>query len=186
MPYLLDQTPVPFRSRPILFIDLELSGLDPSRHEIIEIACLKVNQPNFEIENSYYTKVIPQHIETADRRSLSVTDYSLSAWKGAIPLSKALQELSRFAPGCILAGWVVQTEWEFLNIALKEFSIPVFYDHRLLEVSTLAFFRLYSQNNLKFLSLSHTARLLGISLENHRPDSDIRATYDIFRQLIIP
>jgi len=184
MPYLLDQPPVPFRSRPILFIDFELTGLESSRHEIIEIAALRVNQPDFEIVNSYYTKVAPRHIETADNRSLSVTDYSPTAWKDAISLSTALRELSQFAPGCLLAGWVIQTEWEFLNIALKEYSIPVFYDHRLLEVSTLAFSRLYSHQNLKFLSLSQTARLLGIPLENHRPDSDIRATYRIFRQLV--
>jgi DNA polymerase III alpha subunit (gram-positive type) len=184
MPYLLDQAPIPFRSRPILFIDLELTGLDPSRHEIIEIAALKVSQPDFKIENSYYAKITPQHINTADDRCLSVTSYSPSAWKDALDLSTALLELSRFAPGCFLAGWVVQTEWEFLNASLKEFSIPVFYDHRLLEVSTLAFSRFHSQQNPKFLSLSQTAKFLGIPLENHLPDSDIRATYQIFRQLI--
>jgi DNA polymerase III alpha subunit (gram-positive type) len=167
-----------------MFIDLEMTGLDVKHHEIVEVAALRVSQPKFEIENSYYTKVIPLHIETADPKSLKVVNYSPGNWKEAIPLNAALIELAQFAPDCILAGWAVQNEWDFLNTALEKENLPYFYNHRLLEVSTLAYARFYNDPSVKYLSLNSIAKVLGVHLENHRPDSDIRATYEIFKALI--
>jgi DNA polymerase III alpha subunit (gram-positive type) len=184
MPYLLDVTPVDFKSRPLLFIDLEMTGLDVGRHEIIEVAALRVSQPKFEIENSYYTKIFPEHIGTGDPQSLKVVNYSPESWKNALPLRQVLEELSRFAPDSILTGWAVQNEWDFLNSALEKEHLPYFYTHRLLEVSTLAYARFYKDSSVRFLSLSNIAKVLGIHIETHRPDSDIRATYEIFRKLI--
>lgn len=186
MPYLLDFPPLEFKNRPLLFIDLEMTGLDVRRHEIIEVAALRVSQPDFNIENSYYTKVIPVHIETADPKSLRVVNYSPAGWKEAVSLPVVLTELARFAPDGILAGWAVQNEWDFLNAALEKEGMPYFYSHRLLEVSTLAYARFYNDPSVKYLSLSNIARVLGIHIETHRPDSDIRATYEIFRRLVLP
>jgi DNA polymerase III epsilon subunit-like protein len=184
MPYLLDFPPVEFKNRPLLFIDLEMSGLDVRQHEIIEVAALRVSQPDFKVDNSYYSKVQPVHIETGNPQSLKVVNYSDASWKGALPLNQVLQELSRFAPDSILAGWAVQNEWDFLNKALEIEGLPYFYSHRLLEVSTLAYARYYNDPAVKFLSLNSVAKVMGIHIENHKPDSDIRATYEIFRKLI--
>jgi len=184
MPYLLDFPPVEFKNSPLLFIDLEMSGLDFNRHEIIEVAALRVSPPGFQIENSYYSKVLPVHIESGDPQSLKVVNYSRKAWKEALPLRQVLEELSLFAPDCILAGWAVQNEWDFLNIALEKEHLPYFYSHRLLEVSTLAYIHFYSDPAVKYLSLNNVAKVLGIHIENHKPDSDIRATYEIFKKLI--
>lgn len=183
MPYLLDKSPIEFRSRPLLFIDLELTGLDPEIHEIIEIAALLVRQPDFEIANSYYTKTTPEHPQTADPKAAKINGYSSQGWADAIPLRTALVELIQFAPDCLLAGWAVQNEWDFLNAALKKNNLPYFYHHHLIEVSTLAFTKLYASDQIKFLNLSRVSKSLGISIENHKPDSDIRATYEIFKRL---
>src|SRR3990167_3089192 len=144
MPYLLDKTPVEFRNRPLLFIDLEMTGLDVSRHEIVEIAALLVPQPDFTIANSYYAQM---------------------------------------PPDCLLAGWAVQNEWDFLNAAIAREGLPYFYHHHLIEVSTLAFVKLYPDSDVKFLNLNRVSKKLGIYLDHHKPDSDIRATYAIFKKL---
>lgn len=186
MPYLLGNAPVGFRDRPLLFIDLEMTGLDPRIHEITEIAALHVSPGDFAVTNSFYTKVIPSHIHTADAQSLKVSGYSQKLWAEAIPLRQALIELSAFAPGCTLAGWSVQTEWDFLNAALEQQQLPYFYDHRLIEVYTLAYNFFYAKPQIKFLNLSTAARYFDIHLDYHLPDSDIRATYEIFKRLIRP
>lgn len=183
MPYLLDNPLANFRDHPILFLDFEFTGLDPRRHEIIEVAALLVSQPDFKITNSYYTKVSPSHIETADPRSLVVANYSPSTWKDAISLRTMLQELAQLAPNAILAGWAVQNEWDFLNAALESEGLPYFQTHRLLEVYTLAFVKLYQESRVVHLNLPSAARTLGIYLDQHKPDSDIRATYEIFKKL---
>ncbi len=183
MPYLLDNPPISFRDRPILFLDMEFTGLDPALHEITEIAALVVNQPRFEITNSYYTKVIPTHPQSADPKALKVSAYRSQDWQDAIPLRQALIELSHLAPDCLLAGWAVQNEWDFLNAALTREKLPYFYHHHLLEISTLAFAKLYSDSGVKYLNLPRVCRHLGINLIRHKPDSDIRATYEIFKRL---
>ena len=184
MPYLLDKPRVEFRHRPLLFIDMEYTGLDPARHEIIEIAALLVSQPDLNITNSYYAKVAPRHIVTADPKSLKVTSYSPSAWKEAIPLRQALLDLTDLAPDCLLAGWGIQTEWEFLNAALATENLTFFYYHHLIEVYTLAFVKFFRAVEPKFLNLGSTARALGISIDRHKPDSDISATFEIFKILV--
>ncbi|MEK9200972.1 MAG: 3'-5' exonuclease [Patescibacteria group bacterium] len=183
MPFLLDPTGPDFRSRPILFIDLEVTGLDRHQHEIVEIAALRVDQPDFTVTNSFYTKVIPEHIETADPKALSIINYSKEAWVDAIPLQQAIEELAAFAPDSILAGWSVQTEWDFLCEACLQLQIPYFFTHRLLEVYTLAFVHFYKETDMKYINLSKVSKALGIPLDQHKPDSDVRATYEIFKKL---
>ena len=183
MPYLLDKSPIEFRSRPLLFIDLEFTGLDPQKHEIIEIAALLVTQPDFNIANSFYTKIIPQHLESADPRAMKKNFYDPKSWSDAISLRQAMQELSQFAPDCLLAGWAVQNEWDFLNVALEKENLPYFYHHHLIEVSTLAFVKLYPDSQVKYLNLNRVCKKLNIPLDHHKPDSDIRATYEIFKKL---
>lgn len=184
MPYLLDRQPIEFKDRTLLFIDLELTGLDVSQHEIIEVAALVTRPPDFAIANSYYTKVLPVHPKTAAPEALEITGYSAKSWQDAIPLRQALVELSSLAPDCLLAGWAVQTEWDFLNAALETEHLPIFYDFRLLEVYSLAYAKFLHSPDIVHLNLSNTAASLGISIDRHKPDSDIRATYEIFKHLI--
>lgn len=183
MPFLLDSAPIGFRNRPLLFIDFEMTGLDPAVHEIVEVAALIVHQEDLTVTNSYYTKVLPEHVESADPRSLRITRYNPSDWQDAIPLRQMLVELSELAPNCMLGGWCVQNEWDFLNAAMAREDLPYFYSHHLLEVYTLAYARFFREQSLEFLNLPQVAKALGIYLDNHKPDSDIRVTFEIFRRL---
>lgn len=174
-----------FKDRPVLFIDLEMTGLDVTRHEIIEIAALLTRQPKFNIESSYYTKILPIHVETANSQALEITGYSPKLWQDAIPLRQALLELSQFAPDCILAGWSVQNEWNFLIHALETEHLPYFFDDKMIEVWSLAYARYYSSTELERLNLANVSKLLDIPVDRHQPDSDIRATYEIFKKLLV-
>lgn len=174
----------PFKDRPVLFIDFEMTGLDVQTHEIIEVAALVARPPNFEIISSYYSKIIPQHIETADPEALKVVSYDPKLWQDAISLRQMLQDLSRLAPNCILAGWAVQNEWNFLISALQQENLPYFFDEKLIEVYSLAYCKFFNSSDITRLNIANTAKLFGIPVERHKPDSDIRATYHIFRRLL--
>ncbi len=168
--------------RPLLFIDLEMSGLEPDKHEILEVAALLVDPDNFEIKSSYYAKINPEHISSADPQALEVVGYDPKNWHDAIPLRQMLIELSALAPNCILAGWSIQNEWDFLLSALKKENLPYFFHNYLLEVSTLVYIK--HRHQLISLGLSTVSRYFKIPLDQHKPDSDIRATYEIFKKLI--
>jgi len=183
MPLFLNQEYPDTFTRPVLFIDFELTGLDVAHHEIIEVAALLSTPPDYTIANSYYAKIIPTHTETADPRALEVSGYDPSKWHDAIPLRQMLLELSQFAPACILAGWIVQNEWNFLIPALQQENLPFFFDEKLLEVWSLAYAHFRNDPNMKRLNLKNTCQALGIPVTRHQPDSDNRATYEIFKRL---
>jgi len=182
MPHFVE--PPLFKDRPILFLDFEMTGLEPQLHEIIEVAALLVDSADFSITSSYYTKVKPTHIDTADPEALKIIDYSPQNWQDALPLRQALLDLSALAPDCILAGFGIQNEWNFLLAALEREHLPYFFNHNLLEVWTLAYVHFIHNSEVSHIGLSNVCRLLDIPLQRHRPDSDIRATYEAFKYLI--
>lgn len=184
MPLFKNQLWPPDRQRPLLFIDLEMTGLDPQKHEIIEVAALAVEPTTLEITSSYYTKVFPTHLDTANPDSLQLVNYSPSAWSGAISLHQMLLDLSQLAPACFLAGWSVQNEWDFLLAALDREHLPYFFDNHLVEVWSLVYAHFFPNPEISRFSMVEVSNYFNISLERHKPDSDIRATYEIYKQLI--
>lgn len=184
MPFFDNKSWPDHKNRPILFIDLEMTGLDVDRHEIIEVAALVVSQPDLNVVNSYYAKIKPTHLETADQSSLSAINFDMRNWHDAIDLKICLTELSQLAPTSILAGWSVENEWNFLISGLKEHNLPFFFDNYLIEVWTMAFAHFRQSNEISRISIGNVCRHMGIPLDQHKPDSDIRATYEIFKRLI--
>lgn len=176
--------PKNYKDRPLLFVDLEMTGLDVGKHEIIEMAALLVDQFDYGIKNSFYTKVSPTHIETADPKALRVVGYDPSEWQQAVPLRQALMELARFAPNCFLAGFSVQNDWNFLIFALEKEKLPYFFDNYLIEVWTLAYVKYHNRAEVTNIGIGNLCKMLGIPIQLHKPDSDVRATYEIFRRLV--
>src|SRR5438105_2266671 len=83
----------PMGKRPLLFLDLETTGLNPGQHEITEIGALLVSQPDFQIISTYQSKVMPTHLETATPEALQIGHFNLETWqREAKPLEVALAE----------------------------------------------------------------------------------------------
>lgn len=67
-------------------IDTETTGLDKSKHEIIEVALISyVISEDGErfITKKFETKIKPAHIETANPRALEINHYKESEWASA-------------------------------------------------------------------------------------------------------
>jgi DNA polymerase-3 subunit epsilon len=122
-----------FRKRDLLFVDLETTGLDFDRHEIIEVGCLVVDGQTLEIIKEYHAKVKPEHIETASKEALKVASYTKKGWVGERPLKKVLKEFVALAPGAMIAGWKVDFDWHFIEKNLKKFGIKHNFDYHLLD-----------------------------------------------------
>lgn len=185
MPFFPNQNWPSDKTRPILFIDLEMTGLNSDLHEIVEVAALLVSPVDYSIQNSYYTKVLPSRIETADPEALKIINFHPKDWSDAIPLRQMLVELSNLSPHVILAGWSINTDYDFLVKSLARENLPFFFDNYLIEVWTLAYVKYHSDSTVPKTSLHNICKLLTIPLEIHKPDSDIRATYEIFKRLVV-
>ncbi len=173
----------PMRKRPMLFLDLETTGLNPGFQEISEIGALLVSQPDWQVLKTYEAKVLPTHIETATPEALKIGHYDAAAWaKEGRPLLQALQELSEFGQGAILAGFNVTFDWAFLQTAYNLVGLPdPFYYHRY-DVMSAAFSMLYDQaGSFSKFSLNECCRYFGITNRNaHTALSDAQATYEVF------
>src|SRR3989344_7097036 len=99
------------KTRNLAFYDLEFTGLD-FNHEVIEIGCVLVSQPDLKIIKEWLVKIKPSHIENADKNSLRIVEYSAEKWKNALPLKRALNEFNKIAKGSVLIGY--NSVWDFM------------------------------------------------------------------------
>lgn len=178
-----------FRDRPLLFIDLEMTGLDPTIHEIVEVGALVVDGKTFEVKKEYEAKVKPSHIQTADKKALEINGYAREKWENAKPLKQALEELSELAPGAIPAGWNIGVDKMFLDFAFITAGIKPSYDYHTIDVHTLAWKHIFPDTSIAVteVKLSRVCKHFGIKRgEKHRAMADIKATYELFLKLVAP
>lgn len=176
---------VNFRSRNLVFVDVETTGRFSIIHEIIEIAAVVVTGGEFRVIDEYTFKVKPLHIERADPKALEINGYSKRTWRSAPLLEEVLPKFNDLAADGMLAGWNISFDWAFLENAFVRLNIEPEFDYHRLDVMSIAFEKLYPTLDVKSLSLRKVASYLGISLpEIHRALDDSRATYEVFKKLM--
>jgi DNA polymerase-3 subunit epsilon len=77
----------------IAFIDLETTGLDPVKHEILQIGIVRVDARTLTIHSQIELKVIPVRIIDAEAKALEVNGYREELWIDAVPLRDALMTI---------------------------------------------------------------------------------------------
>ena len=173
------------RSRPLIFLDLESTGLQIQKHEIIEIGALKVDPKKpFRVLAELQICVKPEHIQNADKGALKIVGYSSEKWQDAIKLEQALSKLDEFAKDGILVGYNVSFDWAMLDRAYFALGRQdPFYYHRL-DVMPIAYSKLFSARKIKRFSLGEICKYLNIQRDTkHRALDDAKATYLVFKKL---
>ena len=176
----------PMRDRPVLFLDLETTGLNPGMQEISEIGAVLVSQKDWQVLRTYEAKVLPSHIETAQPEALQISHFDAAVWeKEGRPLRQALEELSEIGRGAILAGFNVTFDWAFLQAGFNLVDLPdPFYYHRY-DVMSSAYTMLYHRNEFTKFSLSECCRFFGVTNSKaHSALADAQATYEVFLGLM--
>ncbi len=174
-----------FRSRPLIFLDLETTGLKVQRHEIIEIGALKISPKKpFKVLGKFEIKVKPENIKLAEAAALKITGYNDEEWKDGKNLKFALEALEEFCKDGILVGYNVSFDWAFLDKAY--FTIgktDPFYYHRI-DVMAMVYFKMFPDQKMKRFSLGEACRLLNVKRKTaHRALDDARVTYLVFKKL---
>lgn len=176
---------IDFKNRPLIFLDLETSGLVIQKHEILEIGAVRVSpQKPFEIIEELEIKVRPKALELADKEALKVVKYSDKEWESSQELEEALVKLDQFGQDGVLVGYNVSTDWAFLDKAyFKMGRSDPFYYHRL-DVMPMFYLKCHHESSLKRFSLGEACRFFGIKREvEHRALADAKVTYLVFQKL---
>jgi len=168
-------------------LDLEMSGPNPQVHEILDIGAVRVAlEEGLPEEASFGTRVRPKHIGTADQGALKVVGYSPRAWRDALSLEEAMEELVEFGRGAILAGWGIRLDLAFLLEALERTGLDWPFEPIVLDVQDVARAVLDSEEHgIDSWNLGRVADRLGIGrLGEHGALADAYATYDVLSRLV--
>ncbi len=179
----------------LAFIDIETTGLDPTRHEIIEIGCvIAVPQPallgpgTYTIARELEIKIIPTHIETAEPKALEVNGYHKRDWSDAVPLQQAMETLCAATQGAVMVAQNVSFDWSFLVKAAGETRVPLdraLWWHKV-DIGSMAMGKFVGKVDApKRYNLRGFCEHFGIkNTDAHTALSDTRATFEIYKKLI--
>jgi len=126
-----------FSDRPIILTDVETTGLNPRRHEIIDIGAIKIDQ-NLNVLDRFATKVKPLYISSAEPAALKINGYTPEAWFNAIHPFTAINEFRKFSAGGILGAWNITFEFTFLDEMFREHHVPNDMDYHRIDLPSIA------------------------------------------------
>lgn len=166
----------------LAFIDIETTGLNRQKHEIVEIGLILVNRNNLEIIEEWDAKIKPQNLKKADPIALKLIQFSKEKWRYALEPKPALEQFSHKTADTILVAHNICFDRPFLEDSFLKWKVPIKWNYHSLDTISLAYYKLAHNQKLK---LSEIARILKIEQKKaHSALDDAKTCYEIFRKLI--
>lgn len=179
----------------LLLIDLEMTGLDVNKHEIIQIAGVLLDRKSLKEKACFNTFVAPVRWHNRDKESMRVNGIKAEWVKNAPTLGQVLKVFNRkFNPKrVILCNYGGPLDMDFLRKAYAEHRIKWQFDYHFLNLWAYFFVVLASRKQL-----TNHKKFTGFSLENlvkkyqvktlgarHDALTDCRIEAEVFRQMVI-
>lgn len=171
--------------RPLAFLDIETTGLDPTRDEIIEVAAMRVDPISLSVEAWFHTKIAPSPDVLVDPRAAELNGFRAEDWPDAPKLENVLPLLARFLEGCLIVGHNPAFDWAFLSAAFRRLGMRrPNVGHHLLDTASLAW-PLLRLGFIRSLALRDVCDHYRISNEGeHHALCDVVRTYQVFLRLL--
>jgi len=167
----------------LAFLDVETTGLDPTKHEIIEIAIIV--EEGGEIKEIFETKIKPQNLERASPEALEINGYNKNpkAWDSAPNFSEVGHLIAKTLKGCVLVGHNVGFDEEFIKIMMTRNGMRERIPYHKIDTVTLVFEHL-KPLGLQRVSLDSIRDFLGWSkFGAHTAMKDVEDTRRLFHLL---
>ncbi|MBI2631233.1 3'-5' exonuclease [Candidatus Nomurabacteria bacterium] len=172
------------RKHNFAFIDIELTGLNLIRHEIIEIGCVLTNS-ELEVIEDFELKIKPERIEDADPVSLKISHYDEKAWEEAYSLEEAIKIFADKVKDSIMVGHNVAFDSGFLESAFSKTNIVNTLHYHKLDTISIAWAKMHRNPDLEHFSLRELCLYFGIvNKRAHTALSDARATFELYKKLM--
>lgn len=180
-------------NKDLLVFDLEATGLDFRKHEIIQIGCVRLDRDTLEEVDSWMSYVRPTHWENADPESLAVNHITWEQLEDAPSAAEMLSVMTtRFSPkDVLLSGYNLIFDVPFLKATFWSQELPYAYDYHAFDIFPMVYWYLNTIGALpkpeKFVgfNLSDATRALGIEASGfHDALVDARVTAEIIRKLM--
>lgn len=146
---------IPLANRPLAFVDTETTGLDPTKHEVIDVAVvfdrevaerLKIPHLTYEDAYAYFSsKVRPERIEDAEPKALEVNGYTPEAWVDAPSRAEVAAKLIQILPDTLMCGHNVNFDKSFIQAMIRAAGFDFRVDYHSIDTQTLAYTKLVSK-----------------------------------------
>ncbi len=178
----------------LLLIDLETTGLDASKHEIIQIAALLLDKKTLKEKGVFSSYIRPSRWKNRDLESMKVNGIKWDQVKDAQGLQKVLYQFDElFHPkSVILSYYGGPVDMDFLRIAYKKVKMDWNFDYHYFNLWCVFYAYLASKNLLK-----NKKKFAGFEMEDlmkkfiiksqnrHDALEDCRIEAEILRKLLI-
>lgn len=139
--------PTPTKTVTRTYVDVETTGLDPEKYELLEVAVVQeevsppYNQPGT-ITQLWSQKILPMHIEKAEAKALEVNGYTPEAWECAVPFESVADRLVElFDTKSVWIGHNPQFDRQFIVKALSSLgkNTEKAERHRIIDTTAIAY-----------------------------------------------
>lgn len=172
----------------ITFVDLETTGLNEHKHEIIEFAAIRtvVNYSSsvkkITVLNSFSSKHKPTL--PVDPFVAKINHYTEEEWKDSVSLEEGLEKTFDLMRDSWHAGSNPKFDADFLKVAADSFNwgYPRLASYHLLDVSNLAL-KLFLEGNVEKLKQETLSSYFKLGETKHRALDDTIQCMNIFAKL---
>lgn len=172
------------RKHNLAFVDIETTGLNLNKHEIVDIGCI-ITTSSFKVIEEFELKIKPKVVENADPVSLKISHYNKEAWKDAYNEKEAIKIFSEKVKDCIMVGHNVAFDVGFLEYAFTKNGIANSMHYHKLDTISIAWAKLHHEPDLKHFSLRELCLRFDIKNEDaHTGLGDARATFELYKKLM--
>jgi DNA polymerase-3 subunit epsilon len=172
------------RKHNFAFIDIETTGLNLLKHEILEIGCV-ITTPELKVLEEFELKIKPEHIEDADPVALKVNQYSEENWQEAQSLEEAMKFFSTKVKDCIMVGHNVAFDAGFLEYAFNKMQMSNTMHFHKLDTVSIAWAKFHNNPSIERFSLHEMCTHFGIKYSHaHTALPDARATFELYKKLL--
>ena len=171
--------------------DLETGGLDPDRHDIVQIARVVVDAAAKRVlsGSEVVTYVRPVKWDNSSQEAKDIHGISLETAMGGLPLSEALGMWCRNInwEESIVAAWGIDFELKFLHRAFGATERVVPFNYRNMDIRSLAHGVRAARGGMTYLSLKDACADRGILFDKNKAHDalyDAQRTAELAMQLL--
>jgi len=165
--------------KPLVVLDIETTGVNPRKDEIIELYMLKVI--NNEFIDEYHSKFkINKNIPLFISKLTGIYDWHL---KNSPELESELNNIKTFLENAIVVGHNLSFDISFLKNAFEKNKIDLVFNEK---IDTLKMSRALLRNKVRNHKLSTISQFFKTqNKNNHNAKDDVLTTYEILMNLLL-
>jgi DNA polymerase-3 subunit epsilon len=177
----------------LLVLDIESTGLDFRKHEIIQIAAVQLDRKTLKEKKRFESYIKPRRWSKRDPEAMAVNNITWDSLKEAPGMKTVLKKFQKtFGANITIAPYGTILDTLMLRVAYQECKMRYPFDYHVFDIWPLVYTYLAKKNLLKNkrrfagFSLDDAARHFKITIpaDRHTALTDVLVEAEVLRQII--